>query len=157
MIIGNGHGPWEDPAKVLAPYERIVVLPRVTLQELPSVTASADIGILLYRNDCRNNYYCAPNKVFEYMMMGLPVIAPSFPGMLALVEGEEVGLCVDPADPSAIASAVNRLASDPELRARCRTNGLRLSKERYNWEVEVQPVLERYRELVGADAPPAAP
>jgi glycosyltransferase involved in cell wall biosynthesis len=125
------------------------VLPRVPYHELAPWTASADVGILLYRNDCRNNYYCAPNKLFEYMMMGLPIIAPDFPGMRALVEGEEVGLCVDPEDPAAIAAAVNRIAADPAWTARLKQNALRLARERYNWERESGPLLARYRELAG--------
>jgi glycosyltransferase involved in cell wall biosynthesis len=106
------------------------------------------MGILLYRNDCRNNYYCAPNKLFEYMMMGLPVIAPSFPGIVPIVEGGNAGLCVDPARPEQIAAAVNELARSPELRQRMKENGLRLTRERYNWETESAPLIERYRALL---------
>ena len=151
-VLGSGFGTWADPAARLAAFDRIVVLPRVPYHQLAPYTASADMGVLLYRNDCRNNYYCAPNKLFEYMMMGRPVIAPRFPGLVPLVEGEGVGLCVDPGDPGEIASAVNRLASDPGLRARMRANALRLSRERYNWAVEFRPLLERFVSL----AAPAA-
>ena len=119
--------------------------------ELVPYTASADIGILLYRNDCRNNYYCAPNKLFEYMMMGLPVIAANYPGLLPLVEGEDVGLCVDPESPKAIAGAVNRLAGDPDRRERMRRNGLQLTRDRYNWEIESTPLLELYGSLASSD------
>lgn len=150
VVIGSGFGKWADPAAALAGHERIVVLPRVPYTELPPFTASADIGILLYRNDCRNNYYCAPNKIFEYMMMGLPVIAADFPGMRSIVEGEGVGLCVDPEDPGAIAAAVNRLAGDTETRKRMKANALRVSVERYNWEQESRPLLARYRSLLAA-------
>lgn len=157
VVIGSGFGEkWRDPAAALAGYERIVVLPRVAPDELPPYTASADAGIVLYRNDCRNNYLCAPNKVFEYMMMGLPVIAAGFPGMLKLVEGEGVGLCVDPEDPRAIAAAVNRLARDAGARAAMRERALQLSRERYNWEREFRPLLERHRALVASD-PRASP
>lgn len=152
VVIGGGYGKWEDPAAALAGYERIVVLPRIPYEDLPPYTASADIGILLYRNDCRNNYYCAPNKLFEYMMMGLPLIAASYPGMLPLVEGEGVGVCVDPLSPGMIASAVNRLAADPQARASMKANGLRLSRERYNWEIEFGPLLQRYRSLAAGKA-----
>jgi len=88
------------------------------------------------------------------MMMGLPVIAPNYPGMLTLVEGEGVGLCVAPDSPRAIAEAVNHLARDPEARARMRANGLRLSKARYHWATESAPLLQLYRSLarVGAAA-----
>ena len=152
VIIGSGWGKWSDPAAALSGHDRVVVLPRVPYRDLPPYTASADIGILLYRNDCRNNYYCAPNKMFEYMMMGLPVIAANYPGMVALVEGEGVGLCVDPQEPKQIAAAVNRMAADRKAREAMRANGLRLSMERYNWENEFRPLFERYRSLL-ADAP----
>lgn len=156
VVLGSGFGKWSDPARLLAPYPRIVWLPRVPYGEVPRYTASADMGILLYRNDCRNNYYCAPNKIFEYMMMGLPVIGPRFPGMVALVEGEGVGLCVDPERPAEIAAAVNRLAADGQARARMKERGLRLSAERYNWEHEFGRLLERYRALGAGRAPRAA-
>lgn len=154
VIIGTGFvGRWADPGSALAGYGRIVVLPWVRQEDLAPYTASADAGILLYRNDCRNNYLCAPNKVFEYMMAGLPVIAANYPGMLKLVQAEDVGLCVNPDDPHEIAAAVNRLAADAGARARMKANGLRLSRDRYNWENEFRPLFERYRSLmVGDDA-----
>ncbi len=152
VILGSGFGAWSRPAERLAGYDRIVVLPKVAYEDLASYTASADVGILLYRNDCRNNYHCAPNKVFEYMMSGLPVVAPDFPGMSRLVAGEQVGICVDPERPEAIAAAVNGLAADPERRASMGANGLRLTRERFNWEIEFRPLLERYRSLL-RDAP----
>ena len=150
--MGTGYGKWASPATALAAYERIVVLPPVPYKEVVPYTASADIGILLYRNDCRNNYYCAPNKLFEYMMMGLPMIAANYPGMLPLVEGEGVGLCVDPESPEAIAASVNSLAADPDRRERMRGNGLRLSRDRYNWEIESTPLLQLYGSLASTDA-----
>jgi glycosyltransferase involved in cell wall biosynthesis len=149
VVLGGGYGRWADPAAALAAYDRVVVLPRVPYAELPPLTASADMGILLYRNDCRNNFYCAPNKLFEYMMMGLPVIAADFPGMRSIVEGEAVGACVDPEDPMAIARAVNRISGDEATRSRFRENALRVSVQRYNWERESVPLLARYRELCG--------
>jgi glycosyltransferase involved in cell wall biosynthesis len=155
VIVGSGFGKWADPASLLAAYERVVVLPRVPYRDLATYTASADIGILFYRNDCRNNYYCAPNKVFEYMMMGLPVIAANYPGMLGLVESNAVGLCVDPANPEQIAAAVNRLAADPAERAAMCANGLRLSIERYNWENEFRPLFDSYGALLSRAPKPA--
>ena len=152
VMLGPGYGRWANPAAVLAGYDRIVVLPPVPYEELLQYTASADVGILLYRNDCRNNYYCAPNKVFEYAMTGVPVIAADYPGIKALVEGEAIGSCVNPDEPAEIAAAVNRIALDPENRARMRANGLRATRERYNWESEFRPLLERFEALLAAGA-----
>ena len=86
-------------------------------------------------------------------MMGLPMVATNFPGIRPLVEGEGVGLCVDPGSPSEIAAALNRLAADPAHRERMRQNGLRLSKDRYNWEIESAPLLQRYGSLAPMPAP----
>lgn len=159
VVLGSGFGPWARPAERLAGHDRIVVLPRVPYDRLAPYTASADVGILLYRDDCRNNRYCAPNKLFEYLMMGVPVIAAHHPGMRALVEGEGVGLCVDPEDPAQIAAAVNRLAADPAARARMRERGLRRSREEYHWEEQFRPLLALHRALLaaGRGEPAAAP
>jgi glycosyltransferase involved in cell wall biosynthesis len=80
------------------------------------------------------------------------MIAANYPGLVSLVEGEDVGLCVAPESPPAIAAAVNRLAADPERRERMSANGLRLTKDRYNWEVESTPLLQLYGSLASTDA-----
>jgi len=80
------------------------------------------------------------------------MIAANYPGMVPLVEGNGVGLCIDPESPRAIADAVNRLAADPDLRERMQGHGLRLSKDRYNWEIESAPLQQLYDSLASQDA-----
>jgi glycosyltransferase involved in cell wall biosynthesis len=135
-LIGHGFDDWYDPASRIPAGRPVVHLPYVQYDKLPEYTASAHVGLLFYRNTCRNNYYCAPNKLYEYMMMGLPVITCNYPGLVPFVEGQEIGICVDPEDPRAIADAINRIAGDDALRARMRGNCLRLARERWNWEQE---------------------
>ena len=120
----------------------------IRYDQLFEYTASADIGLLFYRNTCRNNYYCAPNKLYEYMMMGLPIITPNYPGLVPVVEGENVGLCVNPEDPRAIADAVNRIAGDSSLHQTMKSNGLRLTRTQFNWETEFLKLEKAYTELV---------
>ena len=84
-------------------------------------------------------------------MMGVPVIAANYPGIRALVEGEEIGLCVNPDEPAAIAAAVNRMAADPEGRSRMKANGLRATRERYNWDSEFRRLLERFESLLATE------
>ena len=147
VLMGSGFQKWKDPAKVVGASEHIVVLPRVDYHQLPLYTASADIGVLLYRNDCRNNYYCAPNKVHEYMMMGLPMVTVDFPGIRSLVEKEGIGLCVDPENPDAIARAVNLFARDKDLYAGTKSRCLRAARERYAWEFEFETIRKAYSQL----------
>ena len=148
VLMGGGFDEWRDPAKIIGGRKNIVALPRVDYHDLPLYTSSADIGVLLYRNNCRNNYYCAPNKVHEYMMMGLPVVTVDFPGIRALLEPEGIGLCVNPEDPHAIAGAINRFTREKDLYARAKEQCLRRSRERYNWEYEFQKIRAAYTTLL---------
>lgn len=148
-LIGAGFGDWADPGSRLPAGRPIVHIPHVLYDRLPEYTGSADIGLLFYRNTCRNNYYCAPNKLYEYMMMGLPVVTCNYPGLVHFVEGQGIGICVDPEDPGAIAAAVNRIAGDPALRERMRGNCLRLSRDRWNWEQEFERLAAAYADLPG--------
>lgn len=73
---------------------RFHTLGRVPIDLLPAVTASADVGIVAYSFAGLNNFYCAPNKVFEYAQAGLPVIATGQPPLRALVERYGIGLLI---------------------------------------------------------------
>ncbi len=94
-----------------------------------------------------NHVDAQPNKMFEYMSAGVPVIASHFPLWCKIVEGNECGLCVDPLDPAAIAGAINRLVEDPVLAQRMGENGRRAVIERYNWAAEEKKLLAFYERL----------
>ena len=144
VLVGGGFKDWQAPDSIVNVLNKVVVVPRVPYEELREYTASADIGVLFYRNDCRNNYYCAPNKVHEYMMMGLPVITCDYPGIKKIVEQENVGLCVNPEQPKAIAEAIHTLVRNQELYHRMKQNCLRVSRDIYNWENEAQKLYTEY-------------
>jgi glycosyltransferase involved in cell wall biosynthesis len=113
-----------------------------TIEDLRSLTGSADLGLQLQFNTGLNAYYCAPGKLFQYLAAGLPVVASNFPGMIEIVEGEEVGLCVDPESPRAIAAAINMILDDDALRRRMSATALRVAKEKYCFEVEGNKLLD---------------
>ena len=88
-----------------------------------------------------------PVKMFEYMAAGIPVIASDFPRWRAIVEASGCGLCVDPRDPAAIATAIDRLAADPLLARQMGANGRRAVEQTYNWKNEGQKLLRFYADL----------
>jgi glycosyltransferase involved in cell wall biosynthesis len=94
-----------------------------------------------------NHVDAQPNKMFEYMSAGVPVIGSHFPLWREILEGNDCGLCVDPLDPAAIAGAVNRLVEDPVLAQRMGENGRRAVTQRYNWAVEEKKLLAFYERL----------
>jgi glycosyltransferase involved in cell wall biosynthesis len=94
-----------------------------------------------------NHIDAQPNKMFEYMSAGLPVIASHFPLWREIIEGNNCGICVDPRDPAAIASAIDRLVENPDLAQDMGTNGRRAVHERYNWAAEEKKLVTLYQRL----------
>ena len=78
-LIVVGSGPDLDALKEMAaPLQaagRFDALGRLPNQDMPAVTVHCDVGIVTYPFEGLNNIYCAPNKIYEYMLAGLPVIA----------------------------------------------------------------------------------
>ena len=138
VMLGDGHilDELKEHARRLDLSDRTFFPGSVPLQDLMRYTASADVGIHLIENTCPNHYYCLPNKLFEYMMAGLPVIISDFPEIGKVVRGAQAGLLVNPEEPAQIADAIRRLLSDGELLRKFSEHGLKAAEERYNWERE---------------------
>jgi glycosyltransferase involved in cell wall biosynthesis len=121
-------------------------------EEIPGLFRKALAGLLCFQ-PTPNNLLGTPNKLFEYMSAGIPVIASDFPFIREVVEDADCGLLVQPDDPGQIASAMDHLLHHPEVAARMGENGLRAARERYNWQLEERKLLSLYDEVLGK--PPA--
>ena len=86
-------------------------------------------------------------KLFEYMSYGLPIIASNFPAWRRLVEENACGICVDPSDENAVASAVKKLRDDPALWQEMSENGMRVVREKYTWKSQEANLLRLYDDL----------
>ena len=95
-----------------------------------------------------NHIDAQPNKMFEYMSAGIPVIASDFPLWREIVLGNQCGLCVDPMDPTAIAKAIDYLVQHPDVARQMGENGRRAVLERYNWSVEEAKLLGFYKQIL---------
>jgi len=94
-----------------------------------------------------NHIDAQPNKMFEYMSAGVPVIASNFPLWREIIEGNDCGLCVDPMDPKAIADAIDFLLNNPARAEQMGRNGQRAVNVRYNWAIEERKFLDLYASL----------
>jgi glycosyltransferase involved in cell wall biosynthesis len=126
---------------------RIHLLGQIPLHDLPSYTASADIGISLIQNINKNHYYALSNKIFEYMSAGLPVVFSDFPEMRRVITEEQVGLVVDETNPDKAAQAVMTILNNPDLYNRMSRNAIKAVQEKYNWDKEVQILKDYYDSL----------
>lgn len=115
---------------------RVHFLPSVPLDELLEWTADADVGISLLQDTCDNHRLALPNKLFEYMAAGVPVVVSDLPEVAELVQSRGVGLVVPPSRPEAIAAGIHEVIAygkAPELRTRIANAAAELSwpRERY--------------------------
>ena len=95
-----------------------------------------------------NHVNAQPNKIFEYMAAGLPVIGSNFPLWKEIIEQNNFGICVDPTASLPIAAAIHELASNKELARKIGENGSRLVKEKYNWVHEEIKLIDFYQQLM---------
>jgi glycosyltransferase involved in cell wall biosynthesis len=93
------------------------------------------VGLLFDRPLTRNAELSAPNKLFEYLMAGLAVVAPDLPGLRWLAD-EGVGVLFEPGSAESFGAALESLAADPERLAALRANARRAAVERYNAEAQ---------------------
>jgi len=128
-------------------FARVKFHEEVSLKELPRYTASADLGVVPLLNVSLNNYYGLPNKLFEYMHAGLPIVASDFPEIKKIVVGEGIGICFNPEDPKDIAVSINKVLGNDKLREKMSGKVLNLARTKYNWEIEEKKLLNIYKEL----------
>jgi glycosyltransferase involved in cell wall biosynthesis len=130
------------------PHSRFKYLGLLPYEAIPPLLRDAAAGLLCFR-PTPNNVLGTPNKLFEYMSAGIPVIASDFPFIRKVVSEADCGLLVRPEDVEEIASAMKRILQDPNGTARCGRNGLQAVRERYNWQMEEQKLLSLYATLLG--------
>lgn len=109
-------GYYEELAARHGVQSRLRLLPPVPSTQVVAAAAGADAGIWTSPSYCKSFYYALPNKLFEYLAAGLPVLVPEFPEAANLVRRYGVGLSFDPYSPASIAQAIARLKDDHEAR-----------------------------------------
>ncbi len=128
--------------------DNVLILDRCPPSEMIARAAEADLGVIPFLPTCLNHYLNTPNKLFEYMLAGLPVAAADLPDLRRFVEGEQIGVLFDPFSPRDIARALLELWHDPEREAKG-ARAHEACKRRWNWESESRQMLDCYKALAG--------
>ena len=117
---------------------RAHVLQPVEPDQIVPTLRAYDVGVVIDRPLALNNEVTLPNKLFEYLMAGLAVVAPDFGALRDFVEGERVGLTFESDRPASLAAALTTLARDRRLLEELRRRARRAAVERYNAEAAQQ-------------------
>jgi glycosyltransferase involved in cell wall biosynthesis len=153
-LVLLGYGPLRDELELRAGEPglagRLHVLPAVPPDELIEWVASADVVAMPIQPTTLNHRLTTPNKLFEAMAAGVPVVASDLPGMAGIVRETGCGVLVDPVDPAAVAGAIKGLLDiSPGARELIGRKGYAAHLARYNWEAQVEGLLAEYGRLTG--------
>lgn len=150
VVLGSGEDDYVEHLRALArsagAADRMIIRPPVRPSEVVAATAGADVGVVLNRNVSLNNFLSLPNKIYEYIAAGLPVVTSNSPEMAQLVSEYDVGETCDPESPADIARAIRTVL---DHRERLRANALQASPE-MTWERESERFMAAVRELTAS-------
>ena len=116
-------------------------------EQVAHLFATIKAGMVLFHPE-PNHVSAQPNKLFEYMSAGIPVIASDFPLWREIVEESQSGLLVDPMKPEEIAKAISFLFENPDKAEKMGKCGRQAIKEKYNWDLEKIKLIELYDVLL---------
>ncbi|WP_430812644.1 MULTISPECIES: glycosyltransferase [unclassified Carboxylicivirga] len=146
VIIGDGDI-FEELRALAAPLgNKVIMRGKVPFNELNYYTSQADLGVALLNNMGLNNYYALPNRLFDALHAGLPMLGINFPEIKGFIEEHSFGITIDSVAPEEIAKAINKLIDQPEPLKQWRNNALK-AKLNVNWENETAPLLKALKTM----------
>lgn len=144
LVIGGGdrYEEMKEQAKALIEKDRARFLPRMPYEKMMQYTRNADIGLSLDQPISENYRLSTPNKLFDYIQAGIPVLASDLPEVSRVIREYQVGELSDPQDPDRIAQRIQSMKEDPETLEEYRKNA-REAARTLNWENGGKPVVQK--------------
>ena len=104
---------FESEIRATPGFDRVDCPGQLCRKDVAALLGDSCAGLVLFAPE-PNHVESQPTKLYEYMAMGLPVVASNFPHWRSIIEEPGCGICVDPTSPAAIAGAIQQLLADPE-------------------------------------------
>jgi len=121
---------------------------RVSYEKALQLSMTADVLFATYDPSIPNHRFSSPNKVFEAMMLGKPIIVARNTNMDRIIEDADCGIVVPYGDSSKLEEALNILQSDPVLRQRFGKNARKAYETTYSWSKMTQRLLSLYKDVL---------
>ena len=148
VIIGGGDifGRIVDLVREKGLSDRITLIPKIPFEVLRSVTRRADLGLSLDKPTNINHIYGLPNKIFDYLHSGVPVLVSRLVELEKIVDQYQVGDYIDNHDPAHIAARIEAISRDPVKLKKWKSNTIKVIEE-LNWEKEGRIVVEIFEQV----------
>lgn len=126
--------------------DKVVFTGKIPLEKLASYTKCADLGISLEENLGLNYYYSLPNKIFDYINSGVPVLCSNFPEMKKIVEQYKIGICSNERNPQKLSQIINNMLNNQSEINNWKSN-LKIAANELCWENEEKELISIYKEI----------
>ena len=127
--------------------DRVRFFPRMPYQKMMAITQLASLGFTLDKDTNLNYRFSLPNKLFDYIQAGVPVIASHLPEIERIITEYDIGTFIDDHRPETIAKAVRAALNDEDRIAKWKNN-LKVAARSLCWENEEAVLLNIYERYV---------
>jgi glycosyltransferase involved in cell wall biosynthesis len=146
LIIAGGGDVYDilvEKVRIMNLTDRVKFLPLLPWEELMRYTKSADVGLTLDKNSNLNYNFSLPNKLFDYLSAGIPVIATDLKEISDILKKFSCGITIPKPDPEDISNAMKHLRDDSSFLSELKYNASQASLT-VNWEHESEKVKDFY-------------
>jgi glycosyltransferase involved in cell wall biosynthesis len=153
VIIGGGEI-WADIIELVGNNgltDRITLIPKIPFEQLRAVTRRADLGLSLDKPNNINHIYGLPNKIFDYLHSGVPVLVSRLVELEQIVRAYEVGDFIESHDPAHIAEKIDAISRDP-ARLELWKRHTEKVREELCWEREGRVVVNIFEQVASKNS-----
>jgi len=126
--------------------EKVIFVSKQPVLLLRKYTAAADLGITLDKDTNINYRFSLPNKLFDYIQAGIPILASNLPEVRRVIETYQVGRISENHNPENIAKNIHEMLNDESANEIWKMNLVKASKE-LNWEKEREKLLRIFKSI----------
>jgi glycosyltransferase involved in cell wall biosynthesis len=126
--------------------EKIIFKGMTDPDELKKYTQSAYIGVTLFENSGKSNYYSLSNRFFDYLNSGIPQLCVAYPAYKEITDEYKIALLINDLSPETISQKLNNLLSNDVLYQELKSNCMK-AREIYNWQQEEKKLIHFYNQL----------
>jgi len=119
----------------------------LSYNDVPKSIADCSIGLITNTNEKRNTLAGPPNKLFNYMTMGLAIITVDLPATNTIIKETTCGIILEKRNAQFLAKAIQNLLENTAKRKRFQENALHWEKKRFNWQSEEEKLFQFYNRL----------